>query len=62
MAYYYQGCVSWEWYYPYHYAPFADQLKETEEIIEMGGIQFELGTPFKPFQQLLAVLFKIYIF
>jgi 5'-3' exoribonuclease 2 len=52
LKYYYQGCPSWNWYYPFHYAPFASDLVNVDTY----DIKFQLSKPFKPVEQLLAVL------
>ena len=54
MKYYYDGCPSWKWFYPFHYAPFASDLRNIERF--QRDCIFDLGTPFSPVEQLMAVL------
>ena len=39
-------------FYPFHYAPYMSDVRKFSEL----EIKFELGNPFLPFEQLLAVL------
>lgn len=52
LHYYYDGVVSWNWFFPYNYAPLLADLNDLSEW----SFDFTLGQPFKPLQQLLAVL------
>ncbi|PAV74447.1 hypothetical protein WR25_02437 [Diploscapter pachys] len=52
LHYYYHGCVSWSWFYKHHYAPYIS------DVVDFTGMEmsFELSSPLRPFEQLLAVL------
>uniref|UniRef100_A0A183GQ58 5'-3' exoribonuclease n=1 Tax=Heligmosomoides polygyrus TaxID=6339 RepID=A0A183GQ58_HELPZ len=52
LHYYYRGCASWNWFYPHHYAPYISDVVDFSDM----DMSFDLGEPFKPFEQLLAVL------
>lgn len=43
---------AWNWYFPYHYAPFASDFSNIDQI----DVKFDHESePFKPFEQLMAV-------
>eukprot|EP00005_Dracoamoeba_jomungandri_P010120 CAMPEP_0174266432 /NCGR_PEP_ID=MMETSP0439-20130205/30202_1 /TAXON_ID=0 /ORGANISM="Stereomyxa ramosa, Strain Chinc5" /LENGTH=1547 /DNA_ID=CAMNT_0015353391 /DNA_START=52 /DNA_END=4695 /DNA_ORIENTATION=- len=52
LRYYYNGCASWSWFYPYHYAPLVTDLTNLSSY----KLEFDLSTPFRPFEQLMGVL------
>ncbi|XP_037036647.1 5'-3' exoribonuclease 1 isoform X2 [Bradysia coprophila] len=52
LFYYYRGVKSWGWYYPHHYSPYISDIQNFSDL----KLDFEMGKPFLPFEQLLAVL------
>ncbi|CAF3720070.1 unnamed protein product [Rotaria socialis] len=52
LQYYYQGVPAWDWYFPYHYAPFASDFHLVRDV----PVHFDKKTkPFHPLEQLMAV-------
>lgn len=52
LFYYYRGVASWPWFYQYHYSPMISDVKKGLNA----NMEFELGQPFRPYQQLMGVL------
>ncbi|KHJ40668.1 XRN 5'-3' exonuclease [Trichuris suis] len=52
LKYYYEGIVSWRWFYPFHYTPFITDLKGLQDV----QLNFAKDSPLLPFQYMLAVL------
>lgn len=52
LYYYYNGCQSWSWYYPYHYAPYVSDIKNFKDF----KVKFPKDQPLLPYEQLLGVL------
>ncbi|KAK7476098.1 hypothetical protein BaRGS_00032652 [Batillaria attramentaria] len=52
LLYYFEGVQSWSWYYPHHYAPYISDVRDFSNM----QISFDMSEPFKPFEQLMAVL------
>ena len=56
LKYYYEGCVSWEWYYPYHYGPMLSDLVGIDAMLKDISFEGRLGKPLRPFEQLMACM------
>jgi 5'-3' exoribonuclease 1 len=54
LAYYCRGCISWDWFYPFHYGPMSSDLTDLSRLLE--NVSFDLGSPLLPFHQLMACL------
>jgi len=58
MRYYYEGCQSWGWFYPHHYAPMPKEMSAllTADDYLQVGLDMDPGQPYRPLEQLLSVL------
>ncbi len=54
--YYFDKCPSWDWYYPFDHAPFLSDMARNK--FNFDNINFSIGNPVSPFEQLLIVLPK----
>lgn len=52
FLYYFKGCPSLEWFYPFHYSPLLSDLCEIKNF----KFNFKLGSYLKPFEQLVSIL------
>lgn len=59
LLYYYEGCPSWNWFYPHYYAPLISDIHEYLKYMNENKVtnyEFQLGKPFPAFKQLLLIM------
>jgi len=56
LQYYYKGCVSWDWFYPYHYGPMLSDLVDIDNMLKEISFDEETSEPWKAYEQLMSVL------
>lgn len=54
--YYFTGVPSWKWFFPFHYSPFASDLRNVHYYFTNHPVTFQINEPFDPIEQLMAVL------
>jgi len=61
LSYYYTGCPSWVWFYPYYYSPLISDLSNLMNHLNLPHttenlVVLEKGKAYDPFKQLLLIL------
>ena len=58
LKYYFQGVPSWTWHYKYRISPLISDLYHAlnNNLVDINNIEFHLGEPYTPFQQLMLIL------
>lgn len=61
LSYYYTGCPSWMWFYPYYYSPLISDLSNLMTHLNLPHttdnlITFDYGKAYDPYKQLLLIL------
>jgi len=58
VEYYFNGCICWEWQYPYNHGPFISDISDymMNNSFDINQVVFKNSKPIDPFTQLLSVL------
>lgn len=57
--YYFDGVPSWNWFYPFDYPPFLEDIRDflhNNSDFDFKNLKFSFSKPLRPFNQLLMVL------